>query len=140
MRSRSAGLGFGRRLLAPTMTLRRTARPGPLALALILAATATGASPSARADDAATPHDTAHDAAPSQDTEEAVDAGPIPFRKFVMVPDPNEDASAPAKPPPGPSFRARGARTRRTSTGSGALLIAVLVGGMGYYVIKRLRR
>jgi hypothetical protein len=82
----------------------------------------------------------ADDASAALDADAAEDAGSIPFRKFVMVPDPHEDASAPAKPPPGPSFRGRSGRSRRTSTGSGALIIFVLVGGIGYYVVKRLRR
>jgi hypothetical protein len=40
----------------------------------------------------------------------------------------------------GPSLRERGGRTRRASPASGVLFVAIIVGAIGYYVLKRLRR
>lgn len=49
-----------------------------------------------------------------------------------------ETAPRPAR---GPSVRERGGRrSRGASTASGALMLFILVGFMGWYVVKRLRR
>lgn len=52
--------------------------------------------------------------------------------------DPSGESKGPR--PSGPAMKGRGERTRRGSTGSGIAIAAVLIGGMLYYVIKRLRR
>ena len=44
------------------------------------------------------------------------------------------------KPDPGPSVRERGSRTRRGNPASGALFLVIIIGTLGWYVIKRLRR
>jgi photosystem II stability/assembly factor-like uncharacterized protein len=64
------------------------------------------------------------------------------IRRELGLPDEGESADAGGgdRGPRGPAMRERGGRTRRGSTASGALFLAVLVGGMLYYVVKRLRR
>jgi hypothetical protein len=71
----------------------------------------------------------------------AVSASPAPTG---LAAGRREDASADAgtpRPVRGPSVRERGGRrSRGASTASGALMLVMLVGAMGYYVWKRLRR
>ncbi|MBS2020342.1 MAG: hypothetical protein JST00_46220 [Deltaproteobacteria bacterium] len=49
------------------------------------------------------------------------------------------DAPKP-RPDPGPSVKERGSRARRSNPASGPLFVAVLIGAMAYYVIKKIRR
>ena len=50
-------------------------------------------------------------------------------------------ASADTRPARGPAVRERGGRrTRAGSSATGFLMLAILVGFMGYYVVKRIRR
>lgn len=54
------------------------------------------------------------------------------------APTATEETPRPAR---GPSVRERGGRrSRGASTASGALMLFILVGAIGYYVIKKLRR
>ena len=62
------------------------------------------------------------------------DAGP-----GASAPSPTPDPLP--RPARGPSVRERGGRrSRGASTASGALMLFLLIGFMGYYVVKRLRR
>ena len=50
-------------------------------------------------------------------------------------------ASADTRPARGPAVRERGGRrTRAGSSATGFLMLAILVGLMGYYVVKKIRR
>ena len=62
----------------------------------------------------------------------------VPEDAAVPVPVAPVTSSVPAR---GPALRERaGRRSRSGGTASGVLMLAVLVGAMGYYVVKKLRR
>lgn len=77
--------------------------------------------------------------ASAQPLAEPVDASaPAPARPPVReLPAPGPVTP---RPDPGPSMKERGARTRRANPASGVLFVAVLVGAMGYWVLKRFKR
>lgn len=59
----------------------------------------------------------------------------------LLAPPPAASAEAAPRAPRGPAVRERGRRrSRGSSIASGALMLFMLVGAMGYYIIKRLRR
>lgn len=53
---------------------------------------------------------------------------------------PSATDSPKPRPDPGPSVKERGSRARRSNPASGPLFVAVLIGAMAYYVIKKIRR
>lgn len=58
-----------------------------------------------------------------------------------VAPAPTTTSSAPERAVRGPAVRERGGRRSRAgSTASGVLMLTILIGAMGYYVMKRLRR
>jgi hypothetical protein len=68
----------------------------------------------------------------------ATSAAPAPAPLSAPVPSSSESAPRPMR---GPAVRERGGRrSRGASTASGALMLFLLVGWMGYYVVKKLRR
>ena len=80
-----------------------------------------------------------------EDAAAPVDAGAgegvKPLKMFRESADAAVPESAPPRPPSGPVVKERGGRrSRGASSASGALFIAVIVLGVGYYVIKRFRR
>jgi len=78
---------------------------------------------------------------PSASSGPAASSASAPAAPLAPAIAPTSTASSETpRPPPGPSVRERGSRTRRGNPASGALFLVVLVGAMGWYVIKRLRR
>lgn len=79
--------------------------------------------------------------APAVDAS-AVDASPEaekPGPRWPTAPEPSTTATTP-RPDPGPGLRERSSRNRRSNPASGALLILVIVGAIGWYVVKKIRR
>ncbi len=69
----------------------------------------------------------------------AASAAPAPTGpRWPTAPEPST-TSAP-KPDPAPGVRERSSRNRRSNPASGALLIFVIVGAIGWYVVKKFRR
>jgi hypothetical protein len=81
-------------------------------------------------------------ATPSASTSAAGSSAPP--QPAPLIPPPSDDAGAsdpPPRPVRSPSVRERsGRRSRGASTASGVLFLVILVGAMGWYVVKRLRR
>lgn len=79
---------------------------------------------------------------------ESASAAPPPVASSAPAPPtsaPVAPAAAPTetskpRPDPGPSVKERGSRARRTNPASGPLFLAVLIGAMAYYVIKKIRK
>ena len=70
-----------------------------------------------------------------------IDDAATPTPSVTAIPAPPVTPEPPARPVRGPSVRERGGRrSRGASAASGALMLFILVGFMGYYVVKRLRR
>ncbi|AKV00629.1 hypothetical protein AKJ09_07292 [Labilithrix luteola] len=62
-------------------------------------------------------------------------------RTFASAADDAGFAEPGDRPARGPAIREHGGRrSRGASTASGAMMIVILVGAMGYYVVNRLRR
>jgi hypothetical protein len=77
------------------------------------------------------------DAAPMASASAMASAPPKP----IPTPADTSTSSSSDRPVRGPSVRERGGRrSRGASTASGALMLTILIGWMGYYVIKKLRR
>src|ERR1700682_4546171 len=59
----------------------------------------------------------------------------------MQAPAPTTTSTSSERPVRGPAVRERGGRRSRAgSAASGALMLTMLIGIMGYYVVKRLRR
>jgi hypothetical protein len=66
---------------------------------------------------------------------------PPPPPNPLLVPTATASSTTNDKPARGPAVRERGGRRSRAgSSASGFLFLAILVGAMGYYVVKKLRR
>ena len=66
--------------------------------------------------------------------EDAASTTPVP----TAAPTPTTTTERPVR---GPAVRERGGRrSRGASTASGVLMLVMLIGFMGYYVVKKLRR
>jgi hypothetical protein len=77
------------------------------------------------------------DASPAPSAPSPAPSAPTP----TPTPSPSPSPDPAPRPARGPSVRERGGRrSRGASTASGALMLFMLVGFMGYYVVKRLRR
>jgi hypothetical protein len=75
--------------------------------------------------------------APSAPPSAAPSAAPSP----MQAPAPTTTSTSSERPVRGPAVRERGGRRSRAgSAASGALMLTMLIGIMGYYVVKRLRR
>jgi hypothetical protein len=90
-------------------------------------------------------------AAPAADAQGPVTdaAAEAPSAAVPASPTPAPPPGAPTAPPSatterpvrGPAVRERGGRRSRAgSTASGVLMLVILIGFMGYYVVKKLRR
>src|SRR4051812_11990907 len=86
-------------------------------------------------------------AAQGSPTEDASSTAPVatsaPPPNPMVVPTATATATTPSndRPARGPALRERaGRRSRGGSAASGALFVVILVGAIGYYVVKRLRR
>jgi len=103
----------------------RLAKEGPaLALALLLASREAAAQYSEAPPAPAASPSAASSAPP-----------PAPAPATSATPEKTE------RPARGPAVRERGGRrSRGASAASGALFLVILIGAMGYYVVKRLRR
>lgn len=62
-----------------------------------------------------------------------------PGPRWPTAPEPSSTSTAP-RPDPGPGLRERSSHSRRSNPASGALLIFVIVGAIGWYVVKKIRR
>ena len=82
--------------------------------------------------------------APSESSSATPPSNPPSLKPIVPAPvAPVEDDAGATAPPRqrGASVRERGGRrSRGASTASGVLFLVILVGAMGWYVVKRLRR
>lgn len=87
--------------------------------------------------------DAAADAGTSEAGAAPADAA-VPAPVWPREPAPSATAttssSSGPRPDPGPGLRERGGRTRRANPASGVLLVIIIVVGLGWYVVKRLRR
>ncbi len=76
----------------------------------------------------------------------ALEPRPGSSKAFSAVPGADQAGPMPTEDPAprpvrGPSVRERGGRrSRGASTASGAMMLVMLIGALGYYVIKRVRR
>lgn len=80
------------------------------------------------------------DAAPREAPSPADAAVPAPVWPRAPEPSATTSSSSGPRPDPGPGLRERGGRTRRSNPAGGVLLVFVIVGALGYYVMKRIRR
>jgi hypothetical protein len=70
--------------------------------------------------------------------EDAASTTPVPTAAPTPTTTPTTTTERPVR---GPAVRERGGRrSRGASTASGVLMLVMLIGFMGYYVVKKLRR